>query len=156
MAVKLVLGSKGRVVSDLQKLLNDKAKLPKKIDVDGVFGDTTDEAVRLFQRNSKLRVDGIVGPEMGAALALLGGTAAAAFVKETGAEPAGDGKQMPSLLLTVNGKQYAFTKKEFDDFRKQMVATLKRTAVLAAHQRASTARILWDQLNAQGGPLEVR
>ena len=49
----LKLGSKGKLVEDLQKYL--------KIKVDGDFGTKTEEAVKKFQTANKIKPDGIVG-----------------------------------------------------------------------------------------------
>lgn len=49
---------RGDDVEDLQRLLVAKGF---KLDVDGVFGNGTDRAVRAFQQKSGLAVDGIVG-----------------------------------------------------------------------------------------------
>lgn len=49
----LKFGSKGEEVKTLQRLLN--------CEIDGIFGKITEEAVRNFQKNNKLTVDGIVG-----------------------------------------------------------------------------------------------
>src|SRR5262249_8832048 len=46
--------------------------------------------------------------------------------------------------FTAKGKTYTFTPKEYEDFNKQMLAELRRTAVLAARQRADMARGYWD------------
>ena len=56
----LRLGSKGEDVRTLQKMLNlvDDADLK----VDGDFGKDTQSAVRSFQSNNGLKVDGIAGP----------------------------------------------------------------------------------------------
>lgn len=51
-------GSKGIQVRKLQELLN---KHGYKLVVDGIFGDATDKAVRDFQRNNGLMIDGIPG-----------------------------------------------------------------------------------------------
>ena len=50
----LRLGSKGQEVKELQQLLN--------IDSDGIFGRGTENAVKKFQHENGLVVDGIVGP----------------------------------------------------------------------------------------------
>jgi peptidoglycan hydrolase-like protein with peptidoglycan-binding domain len=50
----LRMGSTGEFVQEVQNILG--------IAVDGVFGKITDESVRKFQRMSKVREDGIVGP----------------------------------------------------------------------------------------------
>lgn len=55
----LKLGSKGQAVIDLQTKLQ-KLGYPLK-DIDGDFGFKTENAVKLFQRNKGLKVDGIVG-----------------------------------------------------------------------------------------------
>ena len=56
--------ARGESVSSLQKHLNGAGA---KLDVDGKFGPLTQKAVRKFQKQNHLTVDGIVGPEtMGA------------------------------------------------------------------------------------------
>ncbi len=59
-------GSKGEYVYTLQKLLVSKGYDPK--GVDGIFGPGCDAAVRKFQRDNKLVVDGCVGPKTWGAL----------------------------------------------------------------------------------------
>ena len=54
-------GSRGTDVKKLQKLLNAQGFSPHPIVVDGVFGPTTLTAVKKFQRQAHLPVDGIVG-----------------------------------------------------------------------------------------------
>lgn len=58
-------GMRGDAVAELQQALVD---VGYELDVDGVFGDATDAAVRDFQANNELDVDGIAGPETWAAL----------------------------------------------------------------------------------------
>lgn len=59
-------GMRGKAVVELQQALVDQEY---ELDVDGVFGDETDAAVREFQADNELDVDGIVGPDTWAALA---------------------------------------------------------------------------------------
>ena len=54
-------GSKGEAVRDLQQNLS---ALGYPLAVDGVFGKDTQEAVRAFQRDHGLDVDGVAGPKM--------------------------------------------------------------------------------------------
>ncbi|MEW6499545.1 MAG: peptidoglycan-binding protein [Cyanobacteriota bacterium] len=54
----LVLGSKGEAVKELQKLLIHWGYYPT---IDGIFGQTTLEIVKAFQRRVFLKPDGIVG-----------------------------------------------------------------------------------------------
>ena len=51
-------GSQGSDVTELQKLLNNHGY---SLDVDGIFGDNTKNAVTDFQQKKGLNVDGIVG-----------------------------------------------------------------------------------------------
>ena len=51
-------GSRGEDVKRLQTLLNNEGY---SLDVDGIFGDKTQSAVRQYQRSQGLDVDGIVG-----------------------------------------------------------------------------------------------
>ena len=59
-------GARGDNVEELQALLN--AKYGFSLDVDGVFGDKTEQAVKAFQSAHGLKADGIVGPKTWAAL----------------------------------------------------------------------------------------
>ncbi|MGP3970945.1 N-acetylmuramoyl-L-alanine amidase [Streptomyces sp. 6N223] len=54
-------GSTGEPVSRLQRALT--AALGRTVDIDGVFGPLTAEAVREYQEGRGLTVDGLVGPE---------------------------------------------------------------------------------------------
>ena len=58
-------GSKGSDVTELQKLLNQNGY---QLDVDGVFGDNTQAAVKDYQQKNNLDVDGIVGTNTWGAL----------------------------------------------------------------------------------------
>lgn len=53
-------GSSGNDVKELQRLLNANGY---SLDVDGVWGDQTESAVRKYQKQSGLDVDGIVGTQ---------------------------------------------------------------------------------------------
>jgi len=52
-------GSTGDTVRDLQRSLS---ALGYPVEVDGIFGGATDVAVRAFQRDHRLAVDGVAGP----------------------------------------------------------------------------------------------
>ncbi len=54
-------GSRGEDVKKLQKVLNARGLCPEPIVIDGVFGPTTLDAVKRFQRQAHLHVDGVVG-----------------------------------------------------------------------------------------------
>lgn len=58
----LKLGSKGEEVKELQRLLGEPKLSLKPVKIDGVFGQTTEAAVKEFQRKAYLPADGIVGP----------------------------------------------------------------------------------------------
>ena len=58
-------GSRGEDVKRLQTLLNNEGY---SLDVDGIFGEKTQSAVRQYQRNQGLGVDGIVGTNTWGAL----------------------------------------------------------------------------------------
>lgn len=69
-------GAEGPVVRLLQKSINaaytdvpgHELTLSRPLDTDGVFGGRTSLAVRAFQHDHHLRVDGVVGPQTWAAL----------------------------------------------------------------------------------------
>jgi uncharacterized protein (TIGR02594 family) len=56
-------GSRHRSVRNLQYLLNLNLIPDPKLSVDGIFGPGTEKAVRQFQAQEGLKVDGIVGPK---------------------------------------------------------------------------------------------
>lgn len=56
-------GMRGDKVKCLQWMLNNHNHNGAQIKVDGLFGPTTEKAVRAFQEKHKLAVDGIVGPK---------------------------------------------------------------------------------------------
>lgn len=55
-------GDTGAYVERLQRELS---QLGYEVPVDGVFGEATDTAVKKFQQDHNLTVDGIVGPQTG-------------------------------------------------------------------------------------------
>ncbi len=59
-------GSTGEPVSRLQRALT--AALGRTVDIDGIFGPLTSEAVRAYQSSRELPVDGLVGPQTWTAL----------------------------------------------------------------------------------------
>ena len=58
-------GDRNHPVKTLQYLLRERGHT---VDVDGIFGPATDAAVRAFQQEKNLAVDGDVGPKTWAAL----------------------------------------------------------------------------------------
>jgi peptidoglycan endopeptidase LytE len=61
----ILAGDRGEAVTELQSALNDHGY---NLNVDGIFGSYTDNAVREFQQNNGIAVDGMVGPETKEAL----------------------------------------------------------------------------------------
>ena len=61
-------GSKGEYVRGLQMLLN--VVIGAGLEVDGIFGEKTEEAVMKYQESRDRTVDGVVGPKTWAALGL--------------------------------------------------------------------------------------
>ena len=59
----LRLGAKGPAVQELQALLNKAVAPPPELKADGNFGKNTKRIVEKFQSQSRLTIDGVVGPE---------------------------------------------------------------------------------------------
>ena len=66
----LSIGSHGPDVTTLQQELNRQLYPSPRLSVDGAFGRLTRDAVRAFQKNAGLKVDGLVGPMTRAALGM--------------------------------------------------------------------------------------
>jgi hypothetical protein len=66
----LSIGSRGPEVVTLQQELNKQLYPPPRLATDGIFGQRTRTAVRDFQKNAGLKVDGLVGPMTRAALGI--------------------------------------------------------------------------------------
>ena len=66
----LSIGSRGPEVVTLQQELNRQLYPSPRLSPDGSFGSLTRQAVRTFQRDAGLKVDGLVGPMTRAALGM--------------------------------------------------------------------------------------
>ena len=66
----LSIGSRGPEVVTLQQELNRQLYPSPRLSPDGIFGSLTRQAVRTFQRDAGLKVDGLVGPMTRAALGM--------------------------------------------------------------------------------------
>ncbi|WP_130471156.1 TIGR02594 family protein [Candidatus Magnetaquicoccus inordinatus] len=64
----LMLGAQGEAVRTLQELLNKKSSPSPHLQVDGDFGENTEDAVVAFQAAHGLTVDGVVGKKSREAL----------------------------------------------------------------------------------------
>jgi peptidoglycan hydrolase-like protein with peptidoglycan-binding domain len=58
----LRLGSSGQEVRKLQDVLNLVRATQPSLKCDGIFGPSTQAAVRSFQQRARITVDGVVGP----------------------------------------------------------------------------------------------
>lgn len=63
----------GTTGTDVESLQGELSQLGYQVEVNGVFDESTENAVKKFQQDNNLTVDGIVGPQtgrqLGAALA---------------------------------------------------------------------------------------
>ncbi|SRR5579883_209900 len=59
----LKLNSTGATVRELQELLNKRLSAPQRLSVDGIFGESTEIAVKQVQFQFLLKQDGIAGPQ---------------------------------------------------------------------------------------------
>ena len=81
---QLSYGSKGSDVKTLQELLNQNGY---SLDVDGIFGSKTQEAVEDYQTKTNLKVDGIAGNETWGSLS--GGNTSTGSTSQAGAADTG-------------------------------------------------------------------
>lgn len=51
--------------TDVERLQRDLSQLGYQVEVNGVFDESTENAVKKFQQDHNLTVDGIVGPQTG-------------------------------------------------------------------------------------------
>jgi len=88
-------GSSGDAVTALQRKLFAMGFDPGTID--GIFGPKTDQAVRRYQEQKGLQVDGIAGPETFASLGIMSDG------KPVAAEAAPERPSMPSASAAASG-----------------------------------------------------
>ncbi len=60
--------SRGVTGTEVEGLQGDLNRLGYSVSVDGTFNEATEAAVKQFQKDQNLTVDGTVGPETGRAL----------------------------------------------------------------------------------------
>lgn len=114
-------GVSGEDVLDLQMLLN--AKYGFNLDLDGNFGKATEAAVKEFQKQHGLTVDGIVGPKTWKALGVSGNTNPPADNGNNEIKPSESLADKPDIILTDEIKTairaaYASAKTACDILRK--------------------------------------
>lgn len=114
-------GNEGDEVADLQMLLNSKYGYD--LDVDGIFGRATENAVKDFQRKHGLTDDGVVGPKTWKALGVTGNTNPTADNGNNEFKPSEPPADEPDIILTYDIKTairaaYASAKTACDILRK--------------------------------------
>lgn len=127
-------GVSGGDVSSLQQRLIDLVYAPGP--VDGIFGPKTDAAVRKFQRDQKLAVDGIVGPNTGGVLARATPQGPMGQVSE---------KWIKGALAPASDKtktKYGWTRKEKDGADFKQIINLKADAFGTYKPRADFGRVI--------------
>ena len=98
-------GSRGEDVKRLQTLLNNEGY---SLDVDGIFGEKSQSAVRQYQRNQGLDVDGIVGANTWSALSSPAAAQASAPQTPTGQVDVSGGRDLTgasSAQIAFSGSQ---------------------------------------------------
>jgi hypothetical protein len=108
----LRVGSRGQQVRDLQTCLAELGNNPIS-NVDGVFGNITAQAVRNFQSQNGLMVDGIVGPETGPAYTAACATTVIVVVDDVDEED--DETPDVSGFDTNDGEEADFTDFDVED-----------------------------------------
>ena len=98
-------GSRGEDMKRLQTLLNNEGY---SLDVDGIFVEKTQSAVRQYQRNQGLDVDGIVGANTWSALSSPAAAQVSAPQTPTGQVDVSGGRDLTALLsaqIAFSGSQ---------------------------------------------------
>lgn len=126
MKTSVRLGSTGEAVKALQRVLG--------VSVDGAFGPATDKAVRQFQQDKQLMVDGFVTQNVWKALAGLP-------YKKNGKAPTPKPTEDHPEITTPNAPApptgaVVITKTEFDKVRSTVLANGARSATVKVLQRA--------------------
>lgn len=91
------LGSKGKEVVEIQKVLAKSGVSPK-VKPTGKFDEDTDKAVRAYQKKHKLKIDGIVGPQTKGQMFGKGGADATKKIKLSRPDPHGDAEKVQKAL----------------------------------------------------------
>lgn len=145
-------GSKGSHVETLQELLNHgkvQAKTNKPVQVDGIFGINTKEAVLALQKKLDLSEKGFVGPLTAGALGQLAGSKYNSFVKLFGAPPVADEEEARPVKIyefDYKGTRYTLTEEQYKEVKASFIEPMKKY-VLALDIRAQTACGYWEEYN---------
>lgn len=105
-------GARGADVRELQAQLNARGA---ELDVDGVFGRRTENAVRAFQREQGLRIDGLVGPNTRAAFARTAGEGPAPESAAGPRAPAASPANRPVLLRGHEGPEVEALQRQLNE-----------------------------------------
>ncbi|HHY00082.1 MAG TPA: peptidoglycan-binding protein [Methanothermobacter sp.] len=136
----LELGSSGEKVSELQKWLTDYGYYSGKID--GNFGVSTEKAVKTFQEEAGLIVDGVVGKDTKKAMKNWD-----KYVAEVQAA-AGENQYTPQATTTVNTNYNQQNNYNRQNYNRRYYATAVRTYTQNYNTGRSYRGDCWDVSNA--------
>jgi len=126
----------GAKLKKLQQMLNDKVKPKPPLEVDGVWGDATIDAIKLLQSKAKIPKTGVIDSETAVVISR---------VLKTGKIE----KEQPKLYIKIDGKDVGYTQKEYDRLKKKITAELRGGPAFDMRQAAQAAETLWNHFDKQ-------
>ncbi|WP_109464609.1 peptidoglycan-binding domain-containing protein [Albibacillus kandeliae] len=120
----------------LQELLNRIVKPRPPLEVDGIIGDKTKDAIKQMQGMAGLKKSGEVDSETAAVIA-------------RGLKTGSIEKEQPEYFFKVGSKWIGMTKKEYAAYKKQMVDKLRSGPLMQMRMNLIAAESDWDHFDKQ-------
>lgn len=120
----------------LQEMLNKLVKPSPPLEVDGLIGPKTKEAIKLMQAKAGLKKTGEVDSDTAAVIA-------------RGLKTKTIEKEQPEYFFQVGSKWVGMTKKEYAAYKKEMIAKIRSGPLLQMCQNVGAAEVEWNHFDKQ-------
>ncbi len=126
----------GDKLKKIQLMLNKIVKPRPPLEVDGLWGSNTSNALKLLQSMAKIRTSGELDAETAVVVARA--------IKTGKVE-----KEQPQVFLKIDGKLVGFTPKEYERMKKEIIRKLRFGPLAEMRNAAHSAESLWNHFHKQ-------